>query len=160
MLHSLMCFLALVPSLQTAASHTNHATHPLPSPSSCSACFLLGLPPAHFCLFNPFNLKRLRRENGERWRRERIERKERKWIAAAHSSSCSFPSLCCSSSPSSFTALDLAGGDEEKAQLPETTIILLYLSWKMDSPKFGEISKGGGMCPHLLRARGSEGRRA
>jgi len=36
-------------------------------------------------------------------------------------------------------ALDLAGGDEEKAQKPETTILTLFLSWKMGSSSFGEI---------------------
>ena len=40
-----------------------------------------------------------------------------------------------------LTALDLAGGDEDAAQLPETTILILYLSWKMGSPKFGDITK-------------------
>jgi len=90
-------------------------------------------------------------------------------MAAAHSCSCCFPSLCWSPSSFSFTALDLAGGDEEKAQLPElsprsfwipeTTIILLYLSWKMDSFKVGEISKEVCTCPNMLWARGSEVRR-
>jgi len=41
------------------------------------------------------------------------------------------------------SALDLAGGDEEKAQQPETTILTLFLSWKMGSQSFGEISKEG-----------------
>ena len=39
--------------------------------------------------------------------------------------------------------LDLAGGDEELAMKPETTIMLLFMSWKMGSPRFGEISKEG-----------------
>lgn len=39
--------------------------------------------------------------------------------------------------------VDLAGGDDEKAQMPETTIMILILSWKMGSVRFGEISKEG-----------------
>jgi hypothetical protein len=39
------------------------------------------------------------------------------------------------------SGVDLAGGDEEKAQMPETTIMLLILSWKMGAAKFGEVSK-------------------
>lgn len=43
--------------------------------------------------------------------------------------------------PVLISAVDLAGGDDEKAQMPETTIMLLILSWKMGSVRFGEISK-------------------
>ena len=39
------------------------------------------------------------------------------------------------------SALDLAGGDEDVAQQAETTILTLFLSWKMGAQSFGEISK-------------------